>query len=159
MSETQPFVEDFKDLLIAFADEQVEFVLVGGWALALHGYGRGTDDLDVLVRPAKENAHRVYRALCEFGAPVAAHGVSEGLFARAGYGYRMGVKPHLIEVLTRIDGVDFEEASDGAEHFELEGRLIPFIGRGPLLKNKRAAGRPKDLADVEWLEKHPPKRT
>ena len=150
-----PLVDDFRDLLIAFADEGVEFVLIGGWALALHGYARGTDDMDVFVRPTRDNARRVYAALATFGAPVAAHGVTEELFAQEGYGYRMGVKPHLIEILTRIDGVAFEEARQGARSFELEGRAVPFIGRSALLRNKRAAARPKDLADVAWLEDHP----
>lgn len=145
---------DFRDLLIAFADENVEFLVIGGWALALYGNVRGTDDLDVFVRPSSHNAKRVFRALLAFGAPVAAHGVSEGLFAQKGYGYRMGLKPNLIEILTAIDGVDFDEAAQGAGTFELEGREISFIGRQGLLKNKKAAGRPKDLADVDWLEKH-----
>lgn len=153
--EIAAFVDDFRELLTTFADEAVEFVLIGGWALALHGYGRGTDDLDVLVRPSPENATRVYRALVRFGAPVAAHGVTEGLFVQSGYGYRMGVKPHLIEVLTKIDGTEFDEAIAEGKHFELDGRVIPFIGRRALLRNKRAAGRPKDLADVDWLERHP----
>lgn len=147
-------VDDFRDLLIAFADANVEFLLVGGWAMALHGYGRGTDDLDVFVRASPENARRVFQALGAFGAPVAAHGVTPELFAHKGYGYRMGVKPHLIEILTTIDGIDFDEATQGAGTFALEGRKIPFIARAPLIKNKKAAARPKDLADVDWLEKH-----
>lgn len=146
--------DDFRDLLVAFADEKVEFLVIGGWAVALYGNVRGTDDLDVFVRPTSDNAKRVFRALLVFGAPVVAHGITEGLFASKGYGYRMGVKPNLIEVLTSIDGVDFDEALQGGGAFPLEGRDIPFIGRQALLKNKRAAGRPKDLADVDWLEKH-----
>lgn len=156
-SETVVLVDDFRDLLTVFADEGVAFVVVGGWAMALHGHGRGTDDLDVLVRSSPDNAENVYRALVRFGAPVAAHGVTEELFAQAGYGYRMGVKPHLIEVLTKVAGIDFDQAIDGAGTFHLAGRTIPFIGRSALLKNKRAAGRPKDLADVDWLERHPPR--
>lgn len=152
-----PLVEDFRDLLIAFVDGQVEFVLIGGWALALHGYARGTDDMDLLVRPTPDNAARVYDALANFGAPVSAHGVSADLFAQEGYGYRMGLKPNLIEILTKVDGIDFDEAVRGAGSFALEGRAVPFIGRAALLKNKRAAARPKDLADVAWLEEHPDK--
>lgn len=152
---TEAFVDDFRELLTTFADEGVEFVLIGGWALALHGYGRGTDDLDILVRPTPENAARVFRALVLFGAPVSTHGVTERLFAQSGYGYRMGVKPNLIEVLTKVDGIGFDEAIAEGKRFELDGRVIQYIGREALLKNKRAAGRPKDLADVDWLERHP----
>jgi hypothetical protein len=154
-NETIDLVEDFRELLTTLADEEADFVLIGGWALALHGHGRGTDDLDVLVRPSPENAARVFRALVRFGAPVAAHGVTEGLFSESGYGYRMGVKPYLIEVLTKVDGIDFEEAIADAKSFQIDGRIVRYLGRQALLKNKRAAGRPKDLADVDWLERHP----
>jgi Nucleotidyl transferase of unknown function (DUF2204) len=154
-NETSAFVDDFRELLTTFADEGVDFVLIGGWALGLHGHGRGTDDLDVLVRPTPQNAEQVFRALVRFGAPVSAHGVTEGLFARSGYGYRMGVKPNLIEILTKVDGIEFDEAIEEGRQFELDGRTIRYIGRQALLRNKRAAGRPKDLADVDWLEKHP----
>lgn len=67
----------------------------------------------------------------------------------------MGPKPNLIEILIKVDGVDFDEAIRGAGSFTLEGRAVPFIGRAALLKNKKAAARPKDLADVAWLEEHP----
>lgn len=76
------------------------------------------------------------------------------MFAQPDYGYRVGLRPNLIEILTGIDGLDFEQATADQEVFELEGRQIPFIGRSALLVNKRAAGRPKDLADVEWLERN-----
>ena len=97
---------DFRDLLLALVATEAEFVLIGGWALAVHGHVRGTDDLDVLIRPNAENATRVFRALAEFGAPFAAHGVTEDVFASENYGYRMGIKPNLIEVLTTVAGID-----------------------------------------------------
>ena len=148
---------DFRDLLLALADRDAEFVVIGGWALALHGYGRGTDDMDIFVRSTPENAKRVFEALLEFGAPVVAHGVSAELFAEPGFGYRIGIRPNLIELLTTIAGVSFDEASEGRQFFELEGRQIPYIGRKMLLRNKLAAGRAKDLADVEWLNQHHPR--
>ena len=148
------FNEDFRDLLIALSDAGARFVLIGGWALALHGHGRGTDDMDVLVEASNDNAVRVYRALVAFGAPVQAHGVNASLFAQAGYGYRVGVRPNLIELLTAVDGISFEEALAEGLSFEIEGRKIPYIGKVALLKNKLAAGRPKDLADAEWLKTH-----
>jgi hypothetical protein len=97
----------------------------------------------------------VFRALAAFGAPIAAHGITEGLFAHEGYGYRMGTKPNLIELLTRIDGLSFDEAYRDHLCFDLEGRKVPYIGRAALLRNKLAAGRAKDLADAEWLREHP----
>jgi hypothetical protein len=74
---------------------------------------------------------------------------------RREYGYRMGVKPYLIEVLTKIDGLSFDEAAEGSRTFRLDNRDIAYIARQALIKNKRAAGRAKDLADLEWLETHP----
>jgi hypothetical protein len=148
---------DYRDLLVEFVDRGVEFVLVGGWAVAVHGHGRATDDMDVFIKPSPENARRTYRALLAFGAPVAAHGITEGLFCQEGYGYRLGRKPVLIEILTAIDGVSFDEAAQDSTSVEVGGRSIRVIGRAALLQNKRAAGRVKDLADVEALEELEPK--
>lgn len=150
--------DDFRDFLVALADAQAEFVLLGGWALALHGRPRATDDLDVLVRATPENARRVFAALAAFGAPVAAHGVDRDVFAREGYGYRFGVKPNLVEVLTTISGVDFGAATRDALRVTVDGRPICVIGREALIANKKAAGRLKDLDDVAWLEANPVRR-
>ncbi len=148
--------DDFRDLLVALVDAGADFVVIGGWAVAVHGRPRATEDLDVLVRPAAENAPRVYRALVEFGAPVAAHGVSSDLFAGEGYGYRFGVKPNLVEILTAVSGVDFDTAAADPIKVDVDGRAVPIIGRAALLQNKRAAARDKDLDDVRWLERNPP---
>lgn len=144
--------QDYADLLRELVEGEAEFLLVGGWAVAVHGHGRATDDMDVFVRATPENAARVYAALQRFGAPLQAHGVTPGLFEREHYGYRMGRKPLLIEVLTKIDGVSFEEASREAVTVQVGSIAVPVIGRRALLANKRAAGRAKDLADVEALE-------
>ena len=150
--------DDFRDLLVALADAGADFLLIGGWAVAVHGRPRATEDLDVFVRATPDNADRVFRALAAFGAPVAAHGVSRQDFAEEGYGYRFGVKPNLIEVLTTISGIDFDAAREGALIVDIDGRAVPIIGREPLVRNKLAAARPKDLEDVRWLERHPPGR-
>jgi hypothetical protein len=144
--------QDYTDLLLELLDAGADFVVVGGWAVAVHGHGRATDDLDILVRPTPENAARVYEALQRYGAPLEAHGVTPGLFTKARYGYRIGVKPILIEILTTVSGIDFDEATRECVLVQIEGRAVPFIGRRALLVNKRAAGRTKDLADVEALE-------
>jgi hypothetical protein len=147
--------QDYRDLLLELIDVGVEFVVVGGWAVAVHGHARATDDLDILVRPTAENAAKVYLALQQFGAPLEAHGVTAGLFARERYGYRIGVKPMLIEILTAVSGIDFAEASRDPVLVKIEGHPVPFIGLHALLANKRAAGRAKDLADVEALDPGP----
>ena len=109
----------------------------------------------MLVRATPENAERVMRALAAFGAPLSAHGVTAALFAEPGLGYRVGVKPKLIEVLTTISGVSFDEVMQGARVIDVDGRSVSVIGRRALVANKRASGRAKDLADLEWLEAHP----
>lgn len=145
---------DYEDLLREFVEGGVDFLLIGGWAVAVHGHGRGTDDMDIFVRATDANAARVFAALERYGAPLGAHGVTEGLFARERYGYRMGRKPLLIEILTTIDGVTFEDAKRDAIAVDVAGLRVPVIGRDALLANKRACGRPKDLADLEALEHH-----
>lgn len=144
---------DFLDLLEAFSEARVEFLVVGAHALAVHGIPRATGGLDVWVRPSPENAERVLAALRVFGAPIARHGVTETDFARAGTVYQLGLPPRRIDVLTHISGVDFEEAWAGRVDVSLRGHVIGFLGRDALLKNKRAAARPKDLADAELLER------
>lgn len=144
--------EDFEDFLVELADAGAEFVLIGGWAMAALGRPRATLDMDVLVRPTAENAKRVHTALVAFGAPVPTHGIDETTFAHAGPAYRFGVKPLMIEVLTQVSGIAFDDALEGAVTLTVDGRAVRVIGPEPLLRNKRAAGRHKDLEDAEWLE-------
>lgn len=144
---------DFLDLLEALARAEVEFLIVGAHALAAHGIPRATGDLDVWVRPTAQNAVRVVAALEAFGAPLGAHGVTAADFERQGTVYQMGLPPRRIDVLTQISGVSYEEAWPGRVAMAIAGRAVFFLGREALLKNKRAAGRPKDLVDADALEK------
>lgn len=144
--------DDFRDLLVELRDAGAEFVVVGGHAVAFHGHPRATKDLDVLVRSDAQNAGRVYRALAEFGAPLDAFSVTEADFATYDGVLQVGLPPRRIDILNRADGITFDEAIAEGRSFELEGREIPVIGLGALLKNKRAAGRAQDLADVKALE-------
>jgi hypothetical protein len=144
--------EDFRDLLEAFVLEGVDFVIVGAHALAVHGVPRATGDLDVLVRAGDANAARVLRALATFGAPVEQHGLTAADFAREGNVYQMGQPPRRIDVLTSIDGVDFDTVARGRVVARLEGLDLPVIGLRELRTNKRAAGRTKDLLDLALLD-------
>lgn len=148
--------EDFRDLLVLFADAGVEFVIVGAYALALHGVTRASGDIDLFVQPSPSNAERVFAALARFGAPLEATGVTAADFARPGLVYQIGLPPRRIDVLTEISGVGFEEVWQSRLTADLEGRSIGFIGRAALLTNKRAAGRPQDIADAARLERIPP---
>jgi hypothetical protein len=145
--------DDFVDLLRALLDAHVAFVIVGAHALAVHGFPRATGDLDVLVAPTPENADRVILALQQFGAPLAAHGVSRADFERAENVYQIGLPPRRIDVLTSISGVSFDEARASRIMIERVGMKLPVLGRDALIKNKRATGRPKDALDVDALER------
>lgn len=146
--------DDFVDLLRAMIDARVEFVIVGAHALAAHGLPRATGDLDVFVRPTPENAARVVDALRSFGAPIAAHGVSQSDFESADNVYQIGLPPRRIDVMTSISGVSFEEATRSPLVVELRGMRLPVLGREALVKNKRATGRPKDVVDADALERN-----
>lgn len=143
--------DDFRDVIAAMVDEGVEFLVVGAFALAFHGAPRASGDIDLYVRPTPENAHRVFRALVAFGAPLEAHGVTAEDFARAGAVYQIGLPPRRIDILTQISGLEFDEAWASRVQASVDGRAVHFLGREAFLKNKRAAGRPKDLADAARL--------
>ena len=145
--------EDFRDLLVLLADAGVDFIVVGAYALALHGAPRASGDIDVFVRPSPANAERVVQALAQFGAPLQSAGVTAADLAQPGAVYQIGLPPRRIDLLTEISGVSFDEAWASRVAAEVEGRTVPFIGREALLKNKQAAGRPKDLADIARLRR------
>jgi hypothetical protein len=144
--------EDFADVVASLVAERAEFLIVGAYALAAHGFPRMTGDIDILVRPTAANAERVYRALLAFGAPLSAHGVSASDFAAEGNVYQMGLPPRRIDVLTSVSGVSFDEANAEAIEGQLGSVVVRFIGKAALVRNKRAAGRPKDLVDADLLE-------
>lgn len=144
---------DFRDLLVCLSDAGVEFMVIGGFAVAHHGHVRATKDIDVFVRPTSENAARVVRALEVFGAPLVALGVDAADFATPGKVVQLGVPPLRIDLVTAATGLDFDDASQTTGRLDVDGRAIPVIGFEALLQNKRAAGRPQDLADVYSLER------
>jgi hypothetical protein len=152
-SDRPRLLEDTRDLLIAFDEAEVEYVVVGAHALAAHGIPRATVDFDVLVRPSERNALRVIRALVAFGAPISAHAVSAQDFVVPGTIYQLGLPPRRIDVLTQISGVDFDEAWGSRMLIDVDGLTIPVLGRDVLIKNKIASGRAKDLLDVKALER------
>lgn len=152
MSSNTPEVnEDFVDMLMALEANKADFLIVGAYALAAHGFPRATGDIDILVEPTVENAKRVYQALLEFGAPVDAHGVSPKDFESKDAVYQIGLPPRRIDLLTSISGVEYDEAAKDAVPGLIGACEVRFIGRAALIKNKSSTGRTKDLADVEQL--------
>jgi hypothetical protein len=143
--------DDFRDILVELYKAGARFVVLGGHALAFHGHPRATKDLDILVEADPGNARRVYAALAAFGAPLSAFEVGVEDFASYDGVLQLGVPPRRIDIINRADGITFSEAIADGESFDLDGREIPVIGRSALIKNKRAAGRPQDIADVNAL--------
>jgi hypothetical protein len=141
---------DFRDMLSVFCEEQVEFMVVGAYAVAFHGMPRATGDIDLWIRRSEENAQRVWRALIKFGASLFDLTIDD--LKKPDTVFQMGIEPQRIDILTSIEGVEFDEAWDERQHVEIEGLNIPVIGRRHLLINKKAISRPKDLGDIAWLE-------
>lgn len=141
---------DFIELLAALNAQGAEYLVVGAHALAVHGHVRATKDLDIWVRPGKENAPRVMRALADFGAPLA--DLSEEDLTLPGLVFQIGIPPLRIDLITAIDGVDFESAWLDRLVVRLAETPVAVLSKHHLIANKKAAGRLQDLADVERLE-------
>ncbi len=141
---------DYRDMLYAFSEEGVRYLLVGAYALAVHGHVRATGDMDLWVERGEDNARRVMAALARFGAPL--HEIEARDFGTPNTVFQIGVAPRRIDILTTIDAVEFDEAWLEREEVEVGGLKVPVVGRRHLLRNKRATGRPKDEADAVWLE-------
>lgn len=145
---------DWTEFLSALISRRVRFVIVGGHAVAGHGEPRLTEDLDVFVDRSLGNAKRIRLALLDFGFGKIAP--TEAELARPRRVFMLGRKPWRIDILTSIDGVSFEQAWKSRVKADFVVAPLPVIGRDMLIKNKRAAGRAKDIADVALLEKHAP---
>jgi hypothetical protein len=141
---------DFDEFIGSLTAHGVEFVIVGAYALAFHGAPRFTGDLDVLVRPTVTNARRLLHALESFGFPVAE--LSPEVIADRRRMLQMGVPPVQIHVMSAISGVDWDEAWADRVAGPLGSYTVAFLGRESFLRNKRAAARPKDLADIDALQ-------
>lgn len=140
---------DFEELLRCLNARNVSAVIVGGHALAFHGRPRYTKDLDVFVEPSPANAERLLLALADFG--FANVGLTPEDFARPGRIVQLGVAPNRVDLMTAIDGVTFAEAWAGRVAGHFGAQPVFYLGRNEFLRNKQAAGRPQDLADIDAL--------
>ncbi len=141
---------DFRELLNLFKKHEIRYLVVGGYAVMKYSEPRFTKDLDVWIATDPENAHSVYVALKEFGAPLA--NLTADDFTQKDYFYQMGRPPLRVDIMMSIPGVEFEEAWKNREVVELAGLRIPFISRSDLIQAKEASGRPQDKIDVEMLK-------
>ena len=142
---------DFSDLLRLFNDNGVRYLIIGGYAVIQYAEPRYTKDLDLWISTDTRNAKAVYKALKEFGAPLA--GLTEKDFAEEGYFYQMGVPPMRVDILMGIPGIAFEQAWERRKEVDFEGLVVFFISKEDLITAKRASGRPQDLIDADILAK------
>lgn len=143
--------EDYKEMLQLLLEEQVDFMIVGAYALGTHGYPRATGDIDIWVKPNKINSKKLYKALARFGAPLDQIQIDE--FSNEGIIFQIGVIPRRIDIITKIDGVTYEEADEDKIIVEIEGLKIPVISLEKFIRNKMATGREKDELDIKTLIK------
>lgn len=141
---------DFKELLLAFNAQNVEYLIVGAHALAAHGHVRATKDLDLWIRPDKTNAQRVLHALSAFGAPTDDLTVED--LTKKETIFQIGLPPLRIDILTDIDGVEFANAWPARLQTVFGGVPAFVISRQHLIANKKTTARLQDLADVQQLE-------
>ena len=145
------FNEDFRDFIDALNKQDVEYMLVGGYEVILHGYRRSTGDMDVWVNVTPENHKRLIKAFLSFGLPTT--DFTEDNFLRKDEMdvFSYGIPPVCIEILKKVKGCDFDEAYEISRIYDENGLLIRFIHINTLLKAKTASGRYKDLDDIEKL--------
>lgn len=140
---------DFKELLALFNAHKVDYIIVGGYALAFHGAPRFTGDIDILVKPEPENAKRILAALDEFGFKSIDLATAD--FEKADKVVQLGVPPVRVDIITSLTGVSWEKAYAGRVSGTYGGMPVSYIGRQQFAANKKAVGRKKDLADLEAL--------
>jgi len=142
--------EDYRDILRALNDEGVSFLLVGAYALAAHGYPRATMDIDIRVMPSPANADAVLRALRRFGASLG--NLAKEDLLKEDTIFQIGVAPRRIDIITGASGLRFEETFSRSIPADMDGIAFHIPSLDDMIVNKKAAGRAKDLADVEALE-------
>lgn len=141
--------DDFKEFLKLLNEHNVRYLLIGGYAVGYHGYPRTTNDIDLWIAIHNDNAQKMVRVLQEFGFNDKE--MSAALFLKEKTIVRLGLPPIRIEISTGISGVTFDECYPNRVSAVLDGIEVPVIAKTDLIRNKKASGRHKDLADLEEL--------
>ena len=144
------FSQDFKEFVELLIKHQTEYLIVGGYAVGIHGHPRYTGDLDIWLNPTQENAEKVLRCVNEFG--FGSVGLKLNDFTKEGNVIQLGYPPLRIDLITEIDGVTFNLCYKNRKEVEIEGIIVNFIGYWDLLENKKHSGRHKDLDDIDNLQ-------
>lgn len=144
-------LRDFRELLELLNEQKVKYVIVGGYAVAFHGAPRYTGDIDILVKPDRQNAARIIKALTDFG--FASLKLKETDFEEPDITIQFGVAPVRVDIITSISGVTWQKAFQGRKKGKYGDVPVAYLGRKQLMENKKATGRPKDFADIEALKK------
>lgn len=142
--------KDYKEFLELLNEKRVEYLVIGGYALGLHGFPRYTGDIDVWIKVGEANAEKIVAAIEKFG--FSSLELKKENFLEKDIIIQLGYPPVRIDIITSIDGVEFDEAYSNRQTFNADGVDIFFIGIRDLIKNKRSSGRPQDIADLEKLE-------
>lgn len=141
---------DYKEMLQCLNAERVDYLLIGAYAMAAHGFPRATMDIAIWVKPSTANASAVWKALERFGAPL--QGVTVDDFTKDDVIFQIGVAPRRIDIITGVSALNFDETIERAIEVEIEGLKVLIPSVSDLIANKKATGRTKDLADVETLQ-------
>ena len=142
--------QDFKEFVKLLIDHKVEYLIVGGYAVGIHGHPRYTGDLDIWINPTSENANKVVKCVNEFG--FGSFNLTSQDFIKVENVIQFGYPPLRIDILTSIDGVNFTDCILNKKDVEIDGMNVYFIGLTDLLKNKKESGRPRDLDDIDNLK-------
>jgi hypothetical protein len=152
MKEPLKLSEDLIEFVELLSSNEVEFLLVGGHAVAFYGRARYTEDLDLFLRKSEENCAKLHKALLEFGFPIDANQLQD-FCKKPRAMISLGVKPNQVELLNFLDGVNFEEAYERRQPGFFGRAATSVISLKDLLETKQTVGRPQDLADLDALKK------
>jgi predicted nucleotidyltransferase len=141
--------QDFREFVELLIKNKAEYLIVGGYAVGIHGHPRYTGDLDIWLNPTETNASLILKTVNEFG--FSSFNLKVEDFTKPGNVIQLGYPPLRIDLLTEIDGVSFEESFQNRKEVDIDGMIVNFIGYKELLKNKQQSGRPRDIDDIENL--------
>ena len=144
------FSQDFKEFIELLIKNRAEYLIVGGYAVGIHGHPRYTGDLDIWLNPSPENAELILKSVNEFGFSSFKLSVED--FTKPGNVIQLGYPPLRIDLLTEIDGVVFKDCFENRKEVIIDNLKFNFIGYNDLLKNKKESGRPRDIDDIDNLK-------